>query len=81
MLEYRRSYEEEARRADALEAQRRVLEASVQAVEVCWTQVSIDPHCILLGNDGLTPRLAGQCRAGSRWETRKRDQGRASPGT
>ncbi|RSH91929.1 hypothetical protein EHS25_009299 [Saitozyma podzolica] len=39
MLEYRRSYEEEARRADALEAQRRVLEASVQAVEVCWTQL------------------------------------------
>jgi E3 ubiquitin-protein ligase BRE1 len=54
MLEYRRSYEEEARRADALEAQRRVLEASVQAVEVCWTQVSSDSHCVLLENNGLT---------------------------
>ena len=41
MLEYRRSYEQEQRRASELEAQRRVLEASVHAVEVCWTQVSL----------------------------------------
>lgn len=40
MLEYRRSYLSEQRRAEALEAQKRILEASVQAVEVCWTQVS-----------------------------------------
>ncbi|ORY33397.1 BRE1 E3 ubiquitin ligase-domain-containing protein [Naematelia encephala] len=39
MLEYRRSYQEEARRVKELEAQRRVLEASVQAVEVCWNQL------------------------------------------
>lgn len=40
MLEYRRSFRFEQRRAEELEAQKRVLEASVQAVEVCWTQVS-----------------------------------------
>jgi E3 ubiquitin-protein ligase BRE1 len=40
MLEYRRSFEAEQRRAEQLEAQQRVLEASIQAVEVCWTQVS-----------------------------------------
>ncbi|ODN99047.1 E3 ubiquitin-protein ligase BRE1 [Cryptococcus amylolentus CBS 6273] len=39
MLEYRRSSEREAQRANDLEAQRRVLEASFQAVEVCWTQI------------------------------------------
>lgn len=41
MLEYRRSYEQEARKANDLEAQKRVLEASVAAVEVCWQQVGI----------------------------------------
>lgn len=41
MLEYRRFYEEEARRADAVEAQKRVLEASIQAVEICWNQVGL----------------------------------------
>ena len=41
MLEYRRSYEQEARKANDLEAQKRVLEASVAAVEVCWQQVSV----------------------------------------
>lgn len=40
MLEYRRSYEREAQKVAELETQRRVLEASVHAVEVCWTQVS-----------------------------------------
>ena len=40
MLEYRRLHESEVQRTNELEAQRRVLEASVQAVEVCWTQVS-----------------------------------------
>lgn len=39
MLEYRRSYKAEKQRTHELEAQQRVLEASVQAVEVCWTQV------------------------------------------
>jgi E3 ubiquitin-protein ligase BRE1 len=39
MLEYRRSFEAEQKRADELEAQHRILEASIQAVEVCWTQV------------------------------------------
>ncbi|WVQ84645.1 E3 ubiquitin-protein ligase BRE1 [Cryptococcus sp. DSM 104549] len=39
MLEYRRSSERESKRANELEAQRRVLEASFHAVEVCWTQV------------------------------------------
>lgn len=39
MLEYRRMHERERRRANDLEAQKKVLEASVQAVEVCWTQV------------------------------------------
>ena len=41
MLEYRRSYEQEAKRANEIEAQKRALEASVQAVEFCWTQVSL----------------------------------------
>lgn len=41
MLEYRRSYRAEKQRSYELEAQQRVLEASVQAVEVCWTQVSL----------------------------------------
>ena len=40
MLEYRRSYEGEARRARELEAQTRVLEASMRAVDICWAQVS-----------------------------------------
>ncbi|OCF38081.1 E3 ubiquitin-protein ligase BRE1 [Kwoniella heveanensis BCC8398] len=39
MLEYRRASEREARRANDLENQRRVLEASFHAVEVCWSQV------------------------------------------
>lgn len=39
MLEYKRLHEEETKRANELEAQKRVLEASVQAVEVCWNQV------------------------------------------
>ncbi|WWD19675.1 E3 ubiquitin-protein ligase BRE1 [Kwoniella shandongensis] len=39
MLEYRRASEREAKRANDLEAQRRVLEASFHAVEICWTQV------------------------------------------
>ena len=39
MLEYRRSYETETRKVRELEEQQRRLEASVQAVEVCWTQV------------------------------------------
>jgi len=39
MLEYRRSFEAEQKRADELEAQHRILEASIQAVEVCWIQV------------------------------------------
>lgn len=43
MIEYRRSYRFEQNRAEALEAQKRVLEASVQAVEVCWNQVSLRP--------------------------------------
>ena len=43
MLEYRRSYREEARRVESLEAQRRRLEASVQAVDACWHQVRIIP--------------------------------------
>lgn len=42
MLEYRRMHAREQRRANDLEAQKRVLEASVQAVEICWTQVSYD---------------------------------------
>jgi len=41
MLEYRRSYEQEVKRVNEIEAQKRVLEASVQAVDICWTQVSI----------------------------------------
>ena len=41
MLEYRRSYRAEKQRTHDLEAQQRILEASVQAVEVCWTQVSL----------------------------------------
>lgn len=40
MLEYRRSYETEARKVRELDEQRKRLEASVQAVEICWTQVS-----------------------------------------
>lgn len=39
MLEYRRFYEREADKTAQLEAQRRVMEASVHAVEVCWQQV------------------------------------------
>lgn len=39
MLEYRRTSERETKRANDLEAQRRVLEASFHAVELCWTQV------------------------------------------
>ncbi|WVR07641.1 hypothetical protein IAU60_004683 [Kwoniella sp. DSM 27419] len=39
MLEYRRASERETRRANEVEAQRRVLEASVHAVEICWGQV------------------------------------------
>ncbi|RXK36539.1 hypothetical protein M231_06198 [Tremella mesenterica] len=39
MLAYKRSYDAEARKASELEAQRRVLEASVRAVEICWAQV------------------------------------------
>ncbi|KAK8853258.1 E3 ubiquitin-protein ligase BRE1 [Kwoniella newhampshirensis] len=39
MLEYRRASERESKRANELEAQRRVLEASFHAVEICWTQV------------------------------------------
>lgn len=39
MLEYRRISEHETKRANDLEAQRRVLEASFHAVELCWTQV------------------------------------------
>ena len=41
MLEYRRMHEREYQRATELEAQKRVLEASVLAVEVCWTQVGL----------------------------------------
>jgi E3 ubiquitin-protein ligase BRE1 len=39
MLEYRRAFEAEQKRAHELEEQHRILEASIQAVEVCWTQV------------------------------------------
>ncbi|WWC91748.1 uncharacterized protein L201_006695 [Kwoniella dendrophila CBS 6074] len=39
MLEYRRASEREAKRANEVEAQRRVLEASFHAVELCWNQV------------------------------------------
>ncbi|WVO14222.1 E3 ubiquitin-protein ligase BRE1 [Cryptococcus depauperatus] len=39
MLEYKRISEREAKRANDIEAQRRVLEASFHAVELCWTQV------------------------------------------
>ncbi|WWC64537.1 uncharacterized protein I303_107147 [Kwoniella dejecticola CBS 10117] len=39
MLEYRRASERETKRANEVEAQRRVLEASFHAVEVCWNQV------------------------------------------
>ncbi|KIR53461.1 E3 ubiquitin-protein ligase BRE1 [Cryptococcus gattii Ru294] len=39
MLEYRRTSERETKRANDLEAQRRVLEASFHAVELCWTQI------------------------------------------
>lgn len=41
MLEYRRFYQEETRKVEALEAQRRAHEAAVQAVELCWSQVSV----------------------------------------
>lgn len=44
MLEYRRLHREESQRANELEAQKRVLAASMQAVEVCWTQVSRTSH-------------------------------------
>jgi len=40
MLEYRRMYEREERKVSAIEAQRRVYEASVHAVETCLAQVS-----------------------------------------
>ncbi|WWC72057.1 uncharacterized protein I206_106017 [Kwoniella pini CBS 10737] len=39
MLEYRRASERESKRANEVEAQRRVLEASFHAVELCWNQV------------------------------------------
>jgi E3 ubiquitin-protein ligase BRE1 len=46
MLEYRRSFEAEQKRATELEAQHRILEASIQAVEICWTQVSLETAII-----------------------------------
>ena len=39
MLEYRRMHTQEQRRANELEAQTKVLEASMQAVEICWSQL------------------------------------------
>lgn len=49
MLDYRRSFEREQRRADALERQHRALEDSLRSVESCWAQVSekTDPACLL----------------------------------
>lgn len=40
MLDYRRSFEREQGRANALERQRRALEDSLRSVETCWAQVS-----------------------------------------
>lgn len=39
MLEYRRASHRETARANALESQRRNLEACFRSVEACWTQV------------------------------------------
>jgi E3 ubiquitin-protein ligase BRE1 len=60
MLEYRRSYETETRKVRELEEQQRRLEASVQAVEVCWTQVCrSSPH----GGMRLTLQLVNAVRS------------------
>lgn len=56
MQEYRRSYHDEARRVRELEEQQRRLEASVQAVEICWTQVSYT-RCFSLLCQELTVQL------------------------
>lgn len=61
MLEYRRSYRAEKQRAHDLEAQQRILEASVQAVEVCWTQVSLSALTSTGGGALAKASLARQC--------------------
>jgi len=51
-------HEREYQRATELEAQKRVLEASVLAVEVCWTQVSF----ILIGSCKPNAQLVSAVR-------------------
>ncbi len=45
MLEYRRTSQREAARANALESQRRNLQACFRSVEACWAQVCSCPPC------------------------------------
>lgn len=61
MLEYKRESIEAARKIRQLEEQRRKLEASEHAVEVCWTQVGWTWGDALVG---LTYSIAGFCYTG-----------------